>query len=132
MTHRPVQHFSGQIPARHVQRRLDVGVPKQRCVHQGVDLLGLGRILTEQMARQLTDARPCTGPKRGQIKRSQRANLAKPTQPLTGLDLDHRTVEHVDVLAVGPGVSTFLEREVDLVNPYARNFHGGSALAHFG
>ena len=123
MANRSVQHLPRQIPASHIQRGFHIRVTQQCLVHQVIDFLQLGRVLSENMRRQLTDA--CPGPcaECRQIEWAKRTHLAETGESVTGQEFDNRTVEHLDVFAFRPGVSSFLERKLHFVDVDTGDLH---------
>lgn len=53
--------FAEDIPASHVDSRLDVGVALRRCVHAAIQPHELPRIFAQKVRPELGDACACTG-----------------------------------------------------------------------
>ena len=99
---------------------------QQRPVHELVDRPERGRVLSDQRRGQLADAGPRAGPERRQVERSQWTDFAVTREAVVGEQLDDRTVEYLDVLALGPRITPLDQGQVHLINPNSGNFHGPS------
>jgi hypothetical protein len=118
-------HLPENVPARHIQRRLDVRVAAHRLVHAPVDKAQRRRIETDQGGSQLGDAGARAFGIGRQVGGTQGADLAVAGEPLVGLRGDHGAVEGADTVLVRPVVSALDQRQVDLVDPDAGDAHGG-------
>jgi len=113
-----------QIPARHIDTALDVRMAEQRRIHDQIDFADLRRIGTDQVRRELGDAGAHPGPVGRQVERPERANLAVTGAAVVRLDLDDRAVEDLDILAFRPGITAFLDRQIDLIDVDCGDLHG--------
>lgn len=71
-----------QIPAGHVDSRFDIGVTEQGPVHHIVDNTERGRIKTDEMRGEFSDAGASSGCEGGQVERSERADFTDSSSPV--------------------------------------------------
>jgi len=104
--------LADEVPARHVDRGLGVGVALQHMVHAPVERDGLQRVFPDQRRRQLGQRRPRTGSKRRIVERTERRHLAPPHKPGIGVDAHDGGLESQRAAPAGAGVGAVAERLV--------------------
>ena len=85
------------VPAGHIQRRLDVRVAWKGQIHGLVDAIGLSRVFAEDRRGELLDPRPNASRKGRQIGRAPGAALAPAAEPFIRFQLGKGGVELVEV-----------------------------------
>ncbi len=95
----------------------------QRFVHQPVNGPEPRGVLTNQMRAQLANARARALRVGRQIKRPQRAHFAMAGEAGIGFEGHHGAVKHRHRFAAGPLVDAFVQREINLINLDACDFH---------
>ena len=108
--------FTQEVPAGHVDTGFDVGMAEQGPIHDQIDLADFARIGADQMRGKLGHTGAHAGPIGRQIERPKRTDLAITGDALVCFYFNHSAVEDFDKLAVGPGIASLLDRQVDLID----------------
>ena len=127
-THGLSTDLAKDVPAGDIDGRLGIGVPLERRIHPAIELVQMGRILTQQVRRELGDTRPGPGRVGRQIERPERADLTVTRDPGVGFDPNDGAVEDRDRLAPRPLVTAFMQRQIDLKHGNPRDLHDARDL----
>ena len=109
-------------------RGLDVRVSPQGRIHPAVEHSKMGRIGTQQLWRQFSQAGTNARRVRRQVSRPQRTALTISRDPRVGLHGNHRRIEYCHGIFVGPTAPALCEREIHLVGFHAGDLHGLPSL----
>ena len=116
---RPAQN----VPARVVDRGLDVRMPAQQGVHRAVQHAELGRIAADELWRDLPQPGAHAAGISGQVRGTERGAFAIAADPGVGFDFDDGRVEHRHAVVIRPVVAALLQRQVHLIHVEVRDFH---------
>lgn len=129
---RQSRRLAQNVPAGHVDPRLDVRVPAQDRVHVPVQGARVPGVEADDPGRKLGQARADAERIGRKIGRPERAALAIAGDPGVGLDLNYGRVEDIDVVAVRPALAALLQGQVHLIGTDRGDLHEGLSCGRDG
>ncbi len=112
------------VPAGDVHWAFDVRVAAEDGVHVTIEDVEVARVEADELRADLFQPGADAAGVGREVGRAERARFPPARDPGVGLDGDDGRIEHLDEVAVGPGVAAFLQRKVDLPGEDTCDLHG--------